>query len=151
VATDLPFIDEHSIEIDAAPERVWPALVNTVGSSFGGRAGPLFARVLGCAETEMRGDPGFAGSTVVGFRVAEAQPPVLLDLEGEHRFSRYRLTFVVEPTAAGSTLRAATHAEFPGVRGRAYRGLVIGSGAHVRAVNRILRAIRDRTKRAKTP
>ena len=125
--------------------------MGAVGSSFGGRAGGLFARLIGCTETEARGDPGFAGSTVVGFRVAEAEPPALLDLEGRHRLSRYRFTFVVEPTAAGSRVHATTHAEFPGLRGSVYRALVIGSGVHARLVNRTLRAIRAKAGRAETP
>jgi hypothetical protein len=38
-------------------------------------------------------------------------------------------------------LRAKTYAEFPGLRGRIYRALVIGTGAHVLATNHMLRAI----------
>lgn len=130
------------IDIDAAPERVWPALLRAVGSSVGGGFSERFARILGCAEPAAHGDPGVAGSTVVGFRVAEAEPPRLLDLEGQHRFSRYRFAFEIEPRGAGSTLRATTHAEFPGLRGRAYRTVVIGSRAHVLVVNRMLRGVK---------
>ena len=53
------------------------------------------------------------------------------------------LAFEVADASDGATqLRAKTYAEFPGVRGRAYRALVIGTRAHVVAANHILRSIR---------
>jgi hypothetical protein len=63
-------------------------------------------------------------------------------LEGRHPFSRYALVFVIEPAAArGALVRAQTSAAFPGLAGRAYRALVIGSGAHALIVRRMLRRV----------
>ena len=69
-------------------------------------------------------------------------------LEGEHRFSRYALIFHLDPLPGGrSRVRAETRAAFPGLRGRAYRALVIGTRGHVLAVKRLLRAVRARAER----
>jgi hypothetical protein len=88
------------------------------------------------------------GSPVVGFRVVRANRPTLLALEGEHRYSRYALTFRLEELGPGRTeVRAETHAEFPGVQGRVYRALVIGSRAHVITVRSMLRAVKRRAER----
>jgi hypothetical protein len=146
-SADLPFIDEHAVEVAASPDRVWEAIRQTASRSFGGQRAELFARLLG-AEAHPRGDPGTPGSTIVGFRVARAEVPVELALEGEHRFSRYALSFHVEALADDrSRVRAETRAAFPGLHGRAYRALVIGTGGHVLVVNRLLRAVRARAER----
>jgi hypothetical protein len=60
---------------------------------------------------------------------------------GRHRFSRYGIIFRIAPIAAGSTLSAESRAEFPGVAGRAYRAMVVGSGGHVIATRGLLRSI----------
>ena len=76
----------------------------------------------------------------LGFRVTECTPPRRLVLEGRHPFSRYALVFVVEPAEPqGTLLRAQTSAAFPGIAGRIYRALVVGSGAHAVVVRRMLR------------
>lgn len=81
--------------------------------------------------------------------LAERVPPDRLTLVGRHRFARYQLAFDLTDAAEGTThLRATTHAEFPGLRGRAYRALVIGTRAHLVATTRILRAIRRRALRS---
>jgi hypothetical protein len=81
-----------------------------------------------------------------GFEVSTTSPGERLTLGGRHRFSRYLLTFVLADAADGATqLRALTHAAFPGVRGRIYRALVIGTPAHRVATRRILRSIRRRS------
>lgn len=131
----------------ASPERTWEALLRTAGGAFGGRAKSAFARALGCDEPQRTGDAGTRGSTLVGFRVAESDPPRLLGLEGRHRFSRYRLAFEVEPSRSGSRVTATTHAEFPGPHGKAYRALVIGTRGHVLVTTRLLRAVRRRAER----
>jgi hypothetical protein len=123
-------------------------VVETGARSFGGRPAQFFARAVGCRETASSGMPGTVGSTIVGFAVAEADPPGRLVLEGEHHFSRYRLAFGIEPTAGGSLVTATTDAEFPGLRGRLYRTAVIGSGAHAILVRRMLNGIRRRAERA---
>ncbi len=49
----------------------------------------------------------------------------------------------VDDDADGTLLSARTYADFPGVGGRVYRALVVGSGAHVLAVRRMLRSVRS--------
>lgn len=144
----LPEIDEHGTLIHAPPERVWEALLATLPRSFSGRLTVRVAERLGCAETELRGEPGTTGSTLPGFVCARSIEPAMLALEGQHRFSRYALLFRLEPTKDGKTLlRAETRALFPGLRGRIYKALVIGTRGHVLAINRMLRAIRKRAER----
>jgi hypothetical protein len=90
-----------------------------------------------------------APSPRAGFEIAERASPDRLTLVGRHRFARYQLAFDLTDAADGTThLRATTHAEFPGLRGRAYRTLVIGTRAHVVATTRILRSIRRRALRS---
>jgi hypothetical protein len=142
---ELPFVDEHAVEVAAPREWVWDAVCEVVSRSFRSRGGSTFARLVGAAETVPRGDPGTPGSTVVGFRVARAEPPAELVLKGEHRFSRYALTFRLDALpGGGARVRAETRAAFPGLRGRAYRALVIDTRGHVLVVRRLLRAIRAR-------
>jgi hypothetical protein len=125
----LPFVDEHSVEIAAAPDAVWEALWAVLGRTFGGTRGSrLFARAVGVRDTV----------PIVGFRVNEEERGRSLVLEGAHRFARYRLTFRLE----NGRLSAATHAAFPGAHGRVYRALILPTGFHARVVNRLLGAIR---------
>jgi hypothetical protein len=132
----LPFIDSHSETTDDPPGKVWERPMRLV-RGLGGPAGPAFARVLGCSEVDrVMGSRGIPAA-VVGFRVSEAVPPELVVLQGEHRFSRYELRFVISPEA----VRAETRAAFPGVAGRVYRAAVIGTGAHRVLVRRMLRAL----------
>jgi hypothetical protein len=64
-------------------------------------------------------------------------------MAGRHRFSRYRLVFELVDAADNETqLSARTYAEFPGLQGRVYRALVIGTRVHVLATNQILRSVR---------
>jgi hypothetical protein len=145
---ELPFVDEHSLEIDAPPERVWDAVVAFSTGAFGTGGGQLFARVVGCEETEVRGEAGAEGSTIVGFHVETSRPPRELGLAGRHRFSQYRLTFLIDRLDDGrSRVRAQTHARFPSLHGRLYRAAVIGSGAHVRLTRRMLARIAERARR----
>lgn len=144
----LPNIDEHGVLVLAPVEVVWEALLGIAHRSFGGRMAARFARALGCAQTEAAGPIDRIGSTIPGFIVARVIAPAVLALEGQHRFSRYGLIFSVEPTKDEQTLlRAETRAEFPGLKGRAYRALVIGSGIHVAIVNRLLRGVRRRAEK----
>ena len=125
----LPFVDEHSVEIPAAPEAVWEALWSVLRRSFGGSRGSrIFGRIVGVRDTV----------PITGFRVAEEDRGRILVLQGRHRFADYRLTFRFED----GRLSAATHAAFPGPHGKVYRGLILPTGFHARVVNRVLDAVR---------
>ncbi len=125
---DLPFVDEHAIAIAASRDVVWSALERYVGTSL--RVGDgLLARILGTQPA-------------AGFEVSGCRPTDRLILIGRHRFSRYMLAFDLADTTDGTTrLSAKTYAAFPGVHGRIYRALVIGTGAHAVATDRIVRSI----------
>lgn len=151
---DLPFIDEHSLAVNAPPEHVWDETAQVTRRwmehlmpRFGGPAGPLLARLLGCSNVDPpRPGPG-APEATVGFRVARAERPQLIALEGEHRFSRYALTFHIEPADSSSCIvKAETRAAFPGHAGHIYRTAVIGTGAHVFVVRRLLSSIKHRAE-----
>lgn len=144
----LPPIDEHGTLVLAPVEETWEALLVVVRGSFSGRTAARVARALDCAHTEPSGPIDRIGATFPGFIVSRVVAPGVLALEGQHRFSRYGLIFRLEPTKDERTLlRAETRAEFPGLKGRLYKAVVIGSRAHVRVVNRILRAVRRRAER----
>lgn len=146
-APDLPFIDEHDIEVEASPEAVWAALAAVLPRAFGGRGAMGFARGVGCEEVRHEGVFPDRGAKVIGFHVAASDPPRLLSLRGRHRFARYELAFHIEPDAQGTRLRAVTRAVFPGFRGWCYRTAVIGSRGHVVVVRRLLRSVRRRAER----
>lgn len=133
----LPFIDEHAARVRASPERTWDALVRVLRSDLSG--GGLLARVLSARPRARSGDwsGDLTGATLPGFAVAEAQRPARLELRGQHRFSSYALVFLID----GDRVRAQTYAAFPGLHGRAYRALVIGTRAHRVIVRRLLRRI----------
>lgn len=145
---ELPLVDEYGTLVLAPVEQTWAALLVVAGGSFSGRAGERAARALGCSHTQSSGEIDRIGSELPGFIVARVIEPAVLALEGEHRFSRYGLIFSLEPTKDGQTLlRAETRAQFPGIKGRIYRALVIGSRGHVLVVNRLLRTIKRRAER----
>jgi hypothetical protein len=150
-ATPLPWVDEHATELDVTPAVVWPALLRTVERMTAGRAAPRYARAVSCADTEAGGPrPLEVGSTVPGFHVAALTPKRLLALRGSHRFSAYELAFRLEPLGGVRTrLVAETRAEFPGLKGRAYRTLVIGTRMHVLVVRRVQRDVARRVERAR--
>jgi hypothetical protein len=150
IERELPWVDEHATELNATPAVVWPALLRTVEKMTEGRAAPRYARAVGCADTEAGGPrPLEVGSTFPGFHVAEMLPERLLVLRGSHHFSDYALVFRLEPLGSVRTrLVAETRAEFPGVKGRAYRALVIGTHLHVVAVRRVQRGVARRVERA---
>ncbi|HTA13973.1 MAG TPA: hypothetical protein VK781_03860 [Solirubrobacteraceae bacterium] len=137
----LPYIDEHSIQIDTTAERVWGALISVLRTDLGRPARAPLTRALGVTPGEMRGAWGptvVLGDTLPGFAVADVDAPRRLALRGHHRFSRYALTFELTGTESGCGLRARTSAEFPGLTGGAYRALVIGTRAHRLIVRRLL-------------
>jgi hypothetical protein len=154
----LPFIDAHSLPVNASPDRVWEETAQVtrgwVGHTFprsgiAGAVGPLFARLLGASNVDSPPPGPGVPEAMVGFRVARAERPSLIALEGEHRFSHYALTFRIEPAEGSSCIvTAETRAVFPRRAGRLYRKAVIGTGAHVRVVRRLLSSIKRRAERS---
>lgn len=127
----------------ASRERVWAAVADVLRQEIGG--GERIARVLRCepaSASPLRFDAS-PGQTLPGFRVAEAEPGRRLVLRGRHRFSDYELTFLLDD----DTLRARTHAAFPGLLGRLYRAAVIGTGGHRVVTRRLLRQVIRRAGR----
>ncbi|MEB3021701.1 hypothetical protein [[Mycobacterium] crassicus] len=133
MADELPYIDEHVVRVDAPRDRVWAALQRyTAALLRSGERNPLLV-LLGPQPR-------------AGFAVAESIEQRRISLVGRHRFSRYRLVFELTDAPGGGTLvHARSYAAFPGIHGRAYRALVIGTRLHVVATNYMLRAIRAGT------
>jgi hypothetical protein len=147
---DLPRIDAHAVEVEAPPADTWNALTSWMARGGSNSRTTRFARVLGCEQVEASGRPGETGSTFPGFRVARADPPRELALEGGHRFSDYTLDFRIEDRGNGrSSLRATTHAAFPGLKGQLYKSAVIRSRAHVLVTKRLLKSMAKRAERAR--
>jgi hypothetical protein len=144
----LPYVDEHVTVVAAEADDVWRALAETLERSFSRPRAAGYARLVGCADRTASGPRPLAeGSAFPGFRVVTAVPGRELLLEGRHRFSTYALIFRLDHAAPGRTrLRAETRAAFPGLAGRLYRRLVIGTGAHAAGQRRLLAAIRRRSE-----
>ena len=108
---------------------MWSRLERFAARSLTTGGGP-FHRLLGT-------DPP------AGFAVADRVEGERLELAGHHRFSRYVLEFSLLDGATPGTTRlvARSFAAFPGIHGRAYRALVIGTRLHVLATRGLLRAI----------
>jgi hypothetical protein len=115
----LPYIDQHAITVAADRATAWTALL----------------RVM-CRNPD---DP----STVPpGFVLDRAKPHEEYALNGRHPFAVYRLVFELDEEGSQRTrVRALTWAEFPGIRGKIYRTLVITSGAHRIVVRRMLKRV----------
>jgi hypothetical protein len=143
----LPYIDRHERLIRAASQPTWLALLGMLGAR-GAHVPALAVRALALDQATLSGDWRAgrvqAGDTLPGFAVAEARAPELLALRGGHRFSRYALTFELREHQAGCVIIASTWAAFPGLLGRGYRALVIGSGLHRVAVGAMLRDVERR-------
>jgi hypothetical protein len=147
-AAALPYIDEHAIAIAAPPQASWEQLLRVVEGSVSSGAAPRYARLIGCADRVASGPrPLAAGSAFPGFHVASCEPEAELGLAGRHYFSDYALTFRLEPDGEGTRLRAETRAAFPGLKGGAYRALVIGTRMHVLVTRRMLTATQRRAER----
>jgi len=142
--TQLPYIDEHSIDIALDVDDTWPFLLDRLEGSFSHRAAQLYARALRCTDTEPAGPRPFAvGSSIPGFHVAAIEIRSTVVLVGHHRFSDYALVFRLERLGPHRTrVHAETRAAFPGAAGRIYRLVVIGSGGHVVAVRRMLSGVK---------
>jgi Protein of unknown function (DUF2867) len=119
----LPYIDEHAISISASPSEVWSALLRV-----------------------MCRDPQDPSTVPFGFVLDEATEPRRFALKGRHPFAIYRWVFELDaegPDATRTRLRALTWAAFPGLHGKVYRALVIGTGGHRVAVRWTLRRVRN--------
>lgn len=149
-APDLPFIDEHAAEIGAGADAVWEALLRVVERTFESLGTARGARLLGCADTKASGPRPLAlGSVLPGFHVESAEPPRELALVGSHRFSDYALIFHLDTHEDdGTALRAETRAAFPGLKGAAYKTLVIRTRGHVLVTRRLLSAVKSRAERS---
>jgi hypothetical protein len=141
---ELPLIDVHAVEVATPTDPAWHAVVSVLNVSATKQVFHALATVLGCSERRGIGEGGVVGSTLPGFRVVRSDPPAVLSLEGDHRFSVYALEFRIEPVdRARSRVLAETRAVFPGVLGKVYRTLVIDSRGHVIAVRRMLSLIKQ--------
>jgi hypothetical protein len=138
--SQLPYLDEHSTEIAAGTGEVWTALL----AMADGLGMAWYTRIVGCADHTASGPRPLAeGSTIPGFRVTTAVPASELVLEGRHRFSSYALIFRIDRLDAGrSRLRAESRAVFPGVLGRVYGLLVVGTRGHVVGVRHMLSTVK---------
>jgi hypothetical protein len=115
----LSYIDEHARSVDANRDRVWKALLKVMCS-----------------------DPDDPSTVPTGFVLDEAVEPQRWALKGRHWFSRYALVFELDEQGPSRTLlRARSWADFPGLHGKIYRALVIGSGGHKIVVRQMLRRI----------
>ncbi|WP_067847814.1 hypothetical protein [Nocardia lijiangensis] len=112
----LSYIDEHAREVDANRDRTWKALLRVV-----------------CK------DPYDPATVPSGFVLDAADEPARLAMHGEHWFSRYELIFELDDEGPSRTrVRAVSRGDFPGLHGKIYRALVVGSGGHAFIVRRML-------------
>jgi len=124
----LPYIDEYAIPVSADRAATWAAVL----------------RVM-CRDAH---DPA---TVPFGFALDEATAPERFALKGRHWFASYRLVFILTGLPDGSTrLAAQTWAAFPGIKGRIYRAMVIGSGGHRVAVRRMLNRIAGQADKSVT-
>ena len=130
----LPLTDEHTVVVLAPPEATWEAARARLDVPLRGVA-LRYAHLVGLRSDRL-------------FDVERADRPALLGLAGQHRFSRYRLTFTTRELRPGTTaLTATTNAVFPGVLGRLYKLVVIDSGAHAAITKGMLRRIARSSER----
>ena len=139
----LSFIDRLGIEVEADLATTWNALVGVLTRSLESKGSRLAVRLLGSAVTGASGPSRLAaGSTLPGFRVIASSEPRELVLNGSHRFALNEMAFGLAAIEPGRTeLTVVTRAEFPGPVGTLYRALVIGTGGHVIATRRLLKAV----------
>jgi hypothetical protein len=124
----LNYIDEHAISVAASRADTWPAVLRTI-----------------CR------DPLDPSAVPVGFVLDEARPPERFALKGRHPFARYQWVFELDAEAPQRTcVRSVTWAHFPGLHGKIYRALVIGTGAHRVVVRWTLKRIAARALAGRT-
>jgi hypothetical protein len=116
----LNYIDEHVTTVRADRAATWSALLH-----------------MWCRDPE---DLSTVRSPF--FWLDDATLRERLALDGRHFFSVYKLVFELADEGPHHTrLRALTWADFPGISGKIYRALVIGTGGHRVAVRRMLNRI----------
>jgi len=129
----LPFIDEHHAVADAPSSAVWDAVHASLERPLTGVA-RRYAELVGAQDGR-------------AFVVDRAERPELLGLVGQHRFSRYALTFTFTALGPDRTrLTARTNAVFPGIGGQLYKTLVIRSRAHRVLTRGLLRRLAQRSE-----
>ncbi|WP_405162627.1 hypothetical protein OG203_41200 [Nocardia sp. NBC_01499] len=141
----LPVVDDQAIFIDAPAAVVWRELGVVVGQ-LGSRGVEVGGRLLGVRPTVAGGDPLFVGSTLPGFATVRAEPCRELVFHGQHRFSRYVVTFRLAAEGARTMLHAETRAIFPGVIARLYQAVVVDSRLSEFGTLAMLRKIRRRAR-----
>ncbi|MFI6421462.1 hypothetical protein ACIBG6_29160 [Streptomyces sp. NPDC050842] len=136
----LPYVDEHTVIVEAGAAEAWRRMRDGVERSLSQRGLGAYARLVRAEPRVASGPrPVVEGAAYPGFRVVRVVPGRELALEGRHRFSAYSLVFRIEELTDGrARLRAESRAAFPGVAGRLYRLLVIGSGGHAFGMRRML-------------
>ncbi len=141
----LPYIDTHDREIAATRSEVWAALLAALRKDLGGAQPAAFVRTWRLEPASRRGRWNGVverGDSLPGFAVADVTAPARLAFAGRHRFSGYSLTISLTETSRGRTLVSAeTRAVFPGLLGRGYRAIVIGTRMHRVMVRRLLRSV----------
>ncbi|MEE1758651.1 MULTISPECIES: hypothetical protein [unclassified Streptomyces] len=148
--TPLPYVDEHTILVEADADEVWWALAEALDWAFSRPAAVRYAKLVGCADRTASGPrPPVEGETTFpGFRTLTAIPAERLTLLGRHRFSSYTLTFHLDAAGPDHTrLRAETRAAFPGPAGGLYRLLALGTGTHAKLTRRLLTTARLQAER----
>jgi hypothetical protein len=124
----LPLLDAHTATVEAPRPVVWEA-VRRYAASLAESDHGLLGRALGTVPAS-------------GFALDGATEGQEVALTGRHRFARYRLVFVLRDATGDATdLTVQSFADFRGLYGRVYRGLLIGTRGHVLAVRRMLRTI----------
>lgn len=142
----LPFIDAYEERVEAAPVETWAALERTLRHRLSGTPPSLFVKAWNLQPREHRGSwqRGIElSSAVPGFEVSELIPRERLVLSGRHRFSRYAAVFILDDEGDETLLRVETWAVFPGLAGRAYRAMVIGTRMHRLVTLGLLRGVVD--------
>lgn len=144
---ELPPIDEHYIDVEAAAEATYAALFPTLESALGNKFAHSYCERVGALETEAHGDLHHPGGTLPGFTVIRAIAPVMLALAGEHKYAQYAVVFRIDLLPGQrSRVRLETRAKFVHGRGTLYRAAVVGTRGHIIIVNRMLRSIKRRAE-----
>ena len=150
IDSTLPYIDEHQVSVDASAPLAWAAVVDVFGRLSTKPGWRVFAQAIRCKPVRAAGTSGTVGTSLPGFLVARCEPPTEWALEGAHLFSRYALTFRIDSLDnAHCRVTARSSAEFPGLHGKMYRAVVIGTGGHKVGVRNILRSIKTEAEHSR--